>query len=196
MGGVLFDLATPAEWDSMFNRVLDNPARRAPNFSISQPWELLAYAKAGRTEELLARLRTVWGSLLERGYSRFPEDIRTGDTPENQLSFYRRPFGNSLCHAWAGAAPVLGLVRGVLGIWPTEGGYRKCRIAPRRGGLEWVRGSVPVPSGGIRLELNARGGRVTLPEQVEAELKGYVTSDGKNRITGAGTFELQPCSKQ
>jgi hypothetical protein len=190
VNGVLFDLAAPPEWGSMFTRVLHNPARRAPNLSVSQPWEFLAYAKAGRIEESLARLRTAWGGLLDRGYARFPEDIRPRDTPEQQLVFYRRPFGNSLCHAWAGAAPVLGLVRGVLGIRPTEGGYRRCRIAPRLGGLEWARGSVPAPSGDIRVEIDARGARVALPENVTADLTGYVVSGGRS-ITGPGTFDLQ-----
>jgi hypothetical protein len=188
---VLFDLASPAEWNSMFNRVLNNPARRASNLSISQPWEFLAYAKAGRTEELLARLRAVWGGLLDRGLTRFPEDIRMRDTPDQMLTMYGQPFGNSLCHAWAGAAPVLALARGVLGIWPLEGGYRRCRIAPRLGGLEWVRGSVPTPTGDIGVDIDSHGARVTLPEQVTAELSGYVTAEGANRIDGPGTFGLR-----
>lgn len=191
VNGVLFDLAAPSEWDSMFSRVLENPARRARNFSVSQPWEFLAYAKAGRVRESVARLRSAWGGSLDRGYSRFPEDIRVGDTPEQQLVFYGRPFGNSLCHAWAGAAPVLGLVRGVLGIWPTEGGHQRCRIAPRLGGLEWARGSVPVPSGDIRVEIDSRGARVDLPEHVTADLSGYAVSGGARSITGPGTFELR-----
>jgi alpha-L-rhamnosidase len=157
---------------------------------VSQPLEFLAYAKAGHVVELLARLRSVWGGLLDLGYTRFPEDIRPRDTSEQQLPFYDRPFGNSLCHAWAGAAPVLGLVRGVLGIWPIGGGYRNCRIAPNLGGLEWVRGSVPVPSGDIKLEIDSHGARVTLPPQVVADLSGYVTSDGRNRLSGPGTFQL------
>jgi alpha-L-rhamnosidase len=152
--------------------------------------EFLAYAKAGHVVELLARLRSVWGGLLDLGYTRFPEDIRPRDTSEQQLPFYDRPFGNSLCHAWAGAAPVLGLVRGVLGIWPIGGGHRNCRIAPNLGGLEWVRGSVPVPSGDIKLEIDSHGARVTLPPQVVADLSGYVTSDGRNRLSGPGTFQL------
>lgn len=187
VNAVLFDLAVPAEWNAMFARVLDNPGRRAPNLSIGQPWEFLAYAKAGRIQESLARLRTAWGGLLDRGYTRFPEDIRVHDTPEQQLVMYRRPFGNSLCHAWAGAAPVLGLVRGVLGIWPTEGGYRRCRIAPRLGGLEWARGSVPAPSGDIRVEIDAHGAHVELPEGVTAD----VTSGKTRSLTGPGKFDLR-----
>lgn len=192
VNGVLFDLAAPAEWGSMFDRVLNSPARRGPNFSIAQPWEFLAYAKAGRTDELLSRLRSVWGALIDAGYARFPEDIRVEDTRAEQLSFYKRPFGKSLCHAWAGAAPVLALARGVLGVWPTEGGYRECRIRPRLGGLQWVNGAVPVPAGVIRLEVDSRGARVALPEQVSATLSGYVAPGGTNRIVGPGTFELRP----
>ena len=182
--GILFDLAAPSEWTRMFERVLNNPARRARNFSISQPWEFLAYARAGRIAELLARLRTVWGGLLDLGYTRFPEDIRMQDTPEQQLAMYGRPFGNSLCHAWAGAAPVLALVRGVLGIWPGEGGYRTCRIAPQLGDIEWVRGSVPTPAGDIRVEADSRGARLTLPPLVTAHI-GLEAP-----VTGPGTFPL------
>ena len=39
---ILFDLATPHQWESMFKKVLDNPSRRPRNWSISQPWEFLA----------------------------------------------------------------------------------------------------------------------------------------------------------
>jgi len=192
VNAVLYDLAAASEWDTMFRRVLENPERSPRNYSLSQPGEFLAYAKAGRMRESLGHLRRVWGGVLDRGYTRFPEDIRPLDTDRQQLAFYGRPFGNSLCHAWAGAAPVVALARGVLGVWPIDGGYRRCRIEPNLGGLEWARGNVPAAAGDIRVEIDGRKAHVELPDGVTAELRGWVTESGATGIAGAGSFVLHP----
>lgn len=193
VNAILFDLVSPQEWDSLFARVLDNLAVRPAHWSIGQQWEFLAYAKAGRIDSLLNRLRSIWGDILKRGYTRFWEDIRPSDNPLRQFALYGFPFGNSLCHGWAGAAPLLALMRGVLGIWPKQGGYAECEIRPRLDSLKWVKGSVPTPTGKITLELvQQKGGTLTLPAGVFAQLSGYLDQEGKNSLLGPGTFTLRP----
>jgi hypothetical protein len=189
---ILFDLATPQEWGAMFKGVLDDPSRYARNWSISQQWEFLAYAKAGRIEALEERLKSIWGKILKQGYTRFWEDIRPQDSALEQLALYRKPFANSLCHGWAGAAPILALVRGILGIWSREAGYAECDVRPRLGDLEWVRGTVPAPVGSIELELERKkGGQITLPAKVSVKLTGYTDEAGKSVLKGPGTFSLK-----
>ena len=86
----------------------------------------------------------------------------------------------------------MGLVRGVLGVWPRQPGYTECELQPRLGELEWVRGTVPVPSGAIKLELEPqKGGQIALPAQVRVKLTGYTDSSGTTVLTGPGTFSLK-----
>jgi hypothetical protein len=195
VNAILFDLASPREWGPLFDRVLDNPSQRSANWSISQPWEFLAYAKAGQIESLLKRLRWIWGGILKQGYTRFWEDIRPADNSTQQLALYGRPFANSLCHGWAGAAPILALMRGLLGIWPTQGGYAQCDIRPQLVRLERLGGMVPTPHGRISLELeHAKAGNLVLPAGITANLIGYTDESGKTVLSGPGAFRIQPVS--
>jgi hypothetical protein len=119
--------------------------------------------------------------MIRLGYHRFFEDIHPKLDPVTQLAMYGRKYGNSLCHAWAGAAPIMALSRGVLGIEPTEPGYRSCVVAPQRSGLDWVRGAVPTPKGAIELELDGARGAVTLPAGVSARLADGRVVNGPGR---------------
>jgi len=70
----------------------------------------------------------------------------------------------------------------VLGVEPTEPGYRVCSVTPQQCGLEWVRGAVPTPSGSIEVEWRKSEGQVTLPAGVTARLR-----DGR-LLRGPGQF--------
>jgi hypothetical protein len=177
---VAFDTADPSEYGSLF-RSLDDPSSRPPNFSLSQVVELTAYAKAGRAAGAIERLRSVWLPMIQDGYNRFFEDIWPQKNPLEQLAMYRRRYANSLCHAWSGAAPVMAISRGVLGIEPIEPGYRMCSVEPKRCGLEWVRGAVPAPSGMIELEWRGADGELTLPDGVNARLADGRVVQGPGR---------------
>jgi alpha-L-rhamnosidase len=118
--------------------------------------ELTAYAKAGRAQDALTRLKAGWLPMIQQGYRRFFEDIEPSKDPIAQLAMYGRKYGASLCHAWAGAVPVMTLSRGVLGIEPIEPGYRVCTVVPQRCSLNWVRGAVPTTRGLIEIEWHGR----------------------------------------
>ncbi|MNN33819.1 hypothetical protein D3C81_1475910 [compost metagenome] len=45
------------------------------------------------------------------------------------------------------------LGRYYLGVYPTSAGYETFAIEPRLGGLEWIKGSVPVNGGTVHVEL-------------------------------------------
>lgn len=180
---VAFDSALPREYEGLF-RYLDDPAVRPPHFSLSQVIELTAFAKSGRAEGAVKRLRSAWLPMIRLGYHRFFEDILPEKDPLAQLAMYGRKYANSLCHAWAGAAPVMALSRGVLGVEPLEPGYRVCLVAPQRCGLDWVRGAVPTPAGLIEVEWRGQAGKVTLPAGITARL-----ADG-HAVKGPGSFPL------
>jgi hypothetical protein len=131
---VVFDTAEPKEFLCLF-RFLDEPSSRPAHFSLSQVIEMTAYAKAGRAEGALKRLRSAWLPMIRLGYHRFFEDVWPQKDPVSQLAMYGRRYANSLCHAWAGAAPVMVISRGVLGVEPVEPATVCARF--RRNGAGW-----------------------------------------------------------
>jgi hypothetical protein len=122
--------------------------------------------------------------MIQRGYRRFFEDVEPAKNPAQQLGMYGRKYAASLCHAWAGAAPVMAISCGVLGIQPLAPGYRVCRIAPQRCRLEKARGAVPCPGGTIAVEWTGSMGEVVLPAEVTAQL-----NDGRE-VKGPGKFSF------
>ena len=147
--------------------------------------ELTAYAKGGRAQDALTRLKAAWLPIIQQGYRRFFEDIEPSKDPTAQLAMYGRKYGASLCHAWAGAAPVMALSRGVLGIEPIQQGYRVCAVAPQRCGLNWVRGAVPTTRGLIEIEWHGTKGELTIPAGVTAH------AIGAKFFNGPGQFSIQ-----
>lgn len=180
---IAYDVAPPAEHERLF-AWLNDPANRSPRWSLTQVVELTAYAKAGRTADGIARLKAVWLPLVERGYRRFFEDIRPAQDEVAQLAMYSRKYGNSLCHAWAGAAPVMLLSRGVLGVEPLEPGFALCRVTPSTAGIASGYGAVPTPHGLIEVKWSKGKGSVTLPAGVRAKL-----ADGRE-VSGRGRHAL------
>ena len=144
---------------------------RPRNESLSQPWELWAAATPESIHHMLLRLRHVWGGQLARGYTRFIEDIRPGDDEQQQLAFYGRPFGNSLCHAWSGAAAVIALARGVAGI-RVRGSF--ATVQPLLGDLAWLHARVPVGAGALTVHANEKTCTVELPAGVTVRIAGSV----------------------
>lgn len=180
---IAYDVAPPAEHARLF-AWLNDPQNRSPRWSLTQVVELTAYAKAGRTADGIARLKAVWLPLVERGYRRFFEDIRPAQGEVAQLAMYSRKYGNSLCHAWAGAAPVMLLSRGVLGVEPLAPGFSLCQVTPATAGIASGQGAVPTPQGLIEIEWSKGKGSVTLPAGIRARL-----ADGRE-VSGPGRHAL------
>ncbi len=112
-------------------------------------------------------IRTRWGEMLAQGATTFWE-TRTSGVGEHL---------ESLCHGWS-ATPIYHLSAEVLGVKPTEPGFKKFSVSPKPGDLKWAKGRVPTPKGEIevswqrdeakfKLELRVPEGcqaEVTLPE--------------------------------
>lgn len=178
---IVHDIAQPHEYGPL--TAFLTRRKRTPHFSLSQVVEFDALAKAGRCDGGLARLRSAWLPMIQRGYRRFFEDIDPTKSDLDQLAMYDRKYASSLCHAWAGAAPVMLLSAGVLGVRSLGPGYAECSIAPQRSGLAWARGSVPTPRGPIVIDWAGNSGTAELPPGTRAHLPGgetVVTSDRRS----------------
>lgn len=92
-------------------------------------FEVMALVKAGECEAALKKFESVWGAMTDFGVDAYWEGWDIGDKGDERYIFYSRPFGKSLCHAWA-SGPAF-LIPGVfLGIEPDGDGWLRTRVRP------------------------------------------------------------------
>jgi alpha-L-rhamnosidase len=149
---------------------------------------LQALAKSGDTDTALDFIRTYWGAMLDLGATTFWEDFNLDWIPNaariDELvppgkkdihgdfgAYCYEGFRHSLCHGWA-SGPTAWLSQHVLGVQPLEPGFKRVRIAPQLGNLQWAEGTYPTPFGPIRVrhERNPDGtiaSEIATPEGVQ-----------------------------
>jgi hypothetical protein len=137
-----------------------------------------ALVEAGLKLEAVDLVRTRWGAMLDRGATTF------GTQWDGTLA--------GRCAGAAGAVPVRILGQQVLGVMPVEIGWRRVRVSPVLGDLEYARGTVASPMGPIRVEWEKVGDdqlavRIELPEGVEGEFSGPL---GESRKLESGASEF------
>jgi alpha-L-rhamnosidase len=138
---------------------------------------LEALAEANYRDDVIRIIREKWGEMIEKGATTFWE--------------VWEPTFHSRCHAWS-SSPVYHLSQQVLGVSPVEAGWKKVRIAPWMGKLDFARGRVPTPLGVINVEWERAGDdqlavRVELPDGMEGEFFGPL---GESRPLAAGGQEF------
>lgn len=139
---------------------------------------LEALIECGLREEAIGLIRDKWGQMLDRGATTFWElwEVTT----------------QSRCHAWS-SSPLYHLSEQVLGVMPVEPGWRRVRIAPVCGKLDFARGVVPAPPGVISVDWETAGDdqlavRVELPPGVRGD---FVSPSGQTRALAEGVQEFQ-----
>lgn len=112
-----------------------------------------ALGKAGRFDLALEHMRRLFGPMLATG----TETLWESSEPVA-----------SLCHAFS-ATSVYQLGAHVLGVTPLAPGFRRARIAPQFGDLDFARGAYPTPRGRIAVAWRRTGAdTVTLQLEVPA----------------------------
>ena len=138
-------------------RQLAAPETRTPFVTT---FAVRALAEAGRPDAAVEQVRRRWGEMLALGattfWEEFPED---GASP---YEMYGRPFGKSLCHAWA-AGPAQLLPEIVCGLRPLSDGWATFAVDPRLGDLAWAMAIVAVPGGEITVLATQAEVSVTVP---------------------------------
>ncbi len=162
----LLSLAGAREARAVAEEVLkrDGPADLSTFYGF---YVLQALGRAGETDAALDMIRRYWGGMLDLGATTFWEgfdlswaenagridelvpagkkDVH-GDCGEHCYIGFR----HSLCHGWA-SGPTAWLSQHVLGVQPLEPGFRKARVTPQLGRLQWAEGTYPTPHGPIRV---------------------------------------------
>ncbi len=144
-------------------------------------YELSALLLSGKGETVLSGISDYWGGMLRLGATSFWEEY--DPTATDHLSMYGRPYSKSLCHAW-GAGPLYLFGRYFLGVYPTAPGYKTYEVAPNGWGLSEFCGTVPTPSGDIKVKVSGEKVEVLSQSDGVGTLlwhgKRYSIEKGKN----------------
>ncbi len=166
--GLLTDAIPPALHPAVMDKMLTEEITQATFYFKFYLFEALA--KLGWSDQY-TDLLDPWRDMLALGLTTFAEN------PDPTRSD---------CHAWS-ASPNYHLLSLVCGIRPAEQGFRKVRITPALGPLQWVEGRLPHPEGEIevrfeRPEAGGLSGYVVLPDG----LRGTLEWNGKTMELGGG----------
>ncbi|GAB6010968.1 alpha-L-rhamnosidase-related protein [Viscerimonas tarda] len=161
---ILAGIFPESRYDNLFDVLPKIPYYR-DYVSFEKGYEFLAYSKAGRVREMWSFLSDVFGDWLAQGHSRFPENFSYKKTKDEQLVFYSRPYGLSLCHGANGVPGVVAVLNGIAGFSQSETQLNHYTICPDMMDLEWATIEFPVKEGKIKLNLSKTGEtQIEIPE--------------------------------
>lgn len=168
--------ADAKETAAIWQRVLSRP----PQIMISPYYNyyaISAMAESGHRREALDWIRKYWGGMIDEGATSFWEgydpswpktDFHAHLNADDGEGYYV-----SLAHGWS-SGPTVWLTEEILGVRPIQPGFREVSIRPDLAGLGWAHGSVPTPSGPIKVAYEAHGSgleaHISLPSEVIAQV--------------------------
>lgn len=182
---------TAAIWERVLSR--PSPTVITPYYNF---YAISAMAQAGHRREALDWIRKYWGGMIAEGATSFweaydpawpKEDFHAHLQADNDKGYFV-----SLSHGWS-SGPTAWLTEQILGIRPTEPGFRRVTIRPDLAGLVWARGKVPAPGGLIQVDYRAASGltaNIEIPNGVQADVSMPACSGERNltldgaRVTG------------
>ncbi|WP_298735811.1 alpha-rhamnosidase [uncultured Chitinophaga sp.] len=160
MFAIFFDYLNEQQQQGVKQHVLLNDQVQQITTPYMRFYELEALCAMGEQAYVLKEMKSYWGDMLRLGATSFWEVYNPREKGTQHLAMYGRPYGRSLCHAW-GASPIYLLGKYYLGVKPTSPAYQTYLVEPVLGGLQWMEGSVPTPSGDIRLYCSTKQIRIT-----------------------------------
>ena len=141
-------------------------------------FENMAISQNGDIQSMLLRVKKYWGGMLNQGATTFWEAYDPIQKGKDHYSFYNRPYGKSLCHAWS-AGPAAFLPSEILGLRPIEDGWKRFSVNPHLGTLKWVSCTVPTPFGNIAMDVKGEDFILIIPKGTVAEWNGKTIAGPK-----------------
>jgi alpha-L-rhamnosidase len=189
---------TQLENQAIYQQVLNlgSPSWKQIATPYYNNYVIAALSELGHDDDVANFVRSYWGGMIQEGATTFWEGYDTSWDKHNAHIHLGADDGYgyfvSLCHGWS-AGVTNWLTESVLGVKPSTGGFKTCLITPHLIKLKWISGSVPTPSGVIKVRFEQDGSRVkgtvSIPVGTTARLQldGYpsLTVDGQK---SAGTF--------
>jgi alpha-L-rhamnosidase len=155
MFGIFFNYFNDQQKQEVKNYVLLNDSIPKITTPYMHFYELEALCAMGEQDYVLKEMKDYWGGMLNLGATSFWEEYDPSKKGAEHYAMYGREFGKSLCHAW-GASPIYLLGKYYLGVKPTSAGYATYSIVPNLGGLKWMQGAVPTPSGNVEMYVSTK----------------------------------------
>lgn len=150
---------------------------------------LQALDKLGRQQDAIDLMRRYWGDMIRRGAVTFWEKFDPAWPEDIKASLDKMPY-LSLSHGWS-SGPTSYLTETVLGVRPTNAGYRTVEIRPELGDLTWAEGDVPTPHGLIHVRVDRQDERTTVVVKLPPDIQATIQLGDKSlRADKAGTCQL------
>lgn len=149
---ILYGVADETKKARIINDVIKNKEIAPITTPYFEFFELDAMCRIGEYKYMTDMLKSYWGGMLELGATSFWEEFDPNDTGLEHYKMYSSKFGKSLCHAWS-SSPIYLLGRYALGVYPTSAGYKTFEIKPNIMDYEFIKGTVPTPSGNVEVEM-------------------------------------------
>jgi alpha-L-rhamnosidase len=151
---ILSGTVSESETKQVMNKILNDQSLTQATFYY-RFYLNRAMVQAGMADLYYSQLAP-WRDMLKIGLTTFAEK------PEPTRSD---------CHAWS-SSPLYDFLATICGIMPDAPGFSSVRIAPALGELKQVSGTMPHPSGTIKVDLTRKGedgisGEIILPESVK-----------------------------
>jgi len=146
--------------ESIKQNVLLNPDIQAITTPYMRFYELAALCEIGEHKYVTNEMISYWGGMLALGATTFWETYDPTATGLQHYEMYGSPYGKSLCHGW-GASPIYLLGKYYIGVKPSATGYATYDIEPNLGGLDWIKGTVPIYNGEISLFMDSTSIQLT-----------------------------------
>jgi hypothetical protein len=193
MFAIFFNYLSEAQKQGVKKNVLLNDKVPKITTPYMRFYELEALCAMKEQDYVLKEMKEYWGGMLKLGATSFWEKYDPAESGAAHYAMYGRPFGKSLCHAW-GASPLYLLGKYYLGVQPTAPGYSTYTVEPVLGGLEWMEGSVPTPTGDIKIRCGKEEIRITATEgtgTLRFSSKTKPVCDGASvRAKGNNVYEM------
>jgi hypothetical protein len=178
-------------YGNLFENILPKMTYYQETYSIEKGYEYLSFIKANQVAKLMSIINNVWGDWVEKGFTRFPENVFPNAGRQKQLSFYGRPFGMSLCHPCNGVPPIIAILHGILGFSQSDQKINEYYIKPNLVDLNWVDASIPVKEGIIGLHIQKENSCfIEIPKNCSVNLLDYKTSKVKMKLDKAGEYNF------
>lgn len=185
---ILADIFPKERYDHLFE-VLPTIPYYHDYVSYEKGYEFLAYSKAGKVREMWNFLFTVFGDWLAQGHTRFPENFSYKKSKDEQLIFYKRPYGLSLCHGANGVPGVVAVLNGIAGFSQSPTQPNHYTIRPELMDLEWANIEFPVKEGKIKLKLSKEGkNQIEIPDGCKVDFINQ--NKVKKTFTKKGSYSM------
>jgi hypothetical protein len=194
MFSIFFNYFNDTQKQAVKRSVLLNDSIQKITTPYMRFYELEALCALGEQDHVLKEMKSYWGGMLKLGATSFWEEYNPEKKGNEHYAMYGRAFGKSLCHAW-GASPIYLLGRYYLGVEPSTAGYATYTIRPKLGGLQWMEGKVPTPSGDLfvrcsRTKINVN----TVKGNGVLKIKSRTKPSGRDlqvRADGTDEYEIE-----